>query len=96
MREVVATVEEITLGTVKVCSVVVLPIRPVPPVNFFDALRGWGQKWILNNFKVTGGTDWVALAIVESSLVAVTDGSYIREHYPDLCSTTFVLECTQG
>jgi hypothetical protein len=24
------------------------------------------------------------------------DGSYIKEHYPDLCSAAFVLECTQG
>jgi hypothetical protein len=45
---------------------------------------------------VTGGTDWVAQDIVKNSLVAVTDESYIREHYPDLCSLAFVLECTQG
>jgi len=25
----------------------------------------------------------------------VTDGSYIKEHFLDLCSTAFVLECTQ-
>jgi hypothetical protein len=45
---------------------------------------------------VTGGTDWVAQVIASNSLVAVTDGSYIKEHYPDLCSAAFVLECTQG
>ncbi len=45
---------------------------------------------------MTGGTDWVAQAVVKNSLVTVTDGSYIKEHYPDLCSTTFVLECAQG
>jgi hypothetical protein len=28
--------------------------------------------------------------------IAVTDGSYIREVYPDLCSCEFVLECTEG
>jgi hypothetical protein len=27
--------------------------------------------------------------------VAVTDRSYIKEHYPNLCSVAFVLECTQ-
>ncbi len=26
-------------------------------------------------------------------LIAVTDGSYIREHHPDLCSATFILKC---
>ena len=52
--------------------------------------------WIWNDLKVTGGTDWVAKAIADNSLVVVTDGSYIKEHYPDLCSAVFVLECTQG
>jgi hypothetical protein len=45
---------------------------------------------------LTGGTDWVAQAIHLNSLVAVTDGSYIKEHYPDLCSAAFVLKCMQG
>jgi hypothetical protein len=96
MRGAVATVEEIVLGMVKVCSVVSPPVRPVPPENFLDVLHGWGQMWIWNDLKVTGGTDWVAQANASNSLVAVTDGSYIQEHYPDLCSAAFVLKCTQG
>ncbi len=83
-------------GTMKVCSVASPPIRPIPPSDFLDVLRGWGQTWIWDNLKVTGGTDWVAQAIADNSLVAVTDGSYIKEHYPEPCSTAFVLECTQG
>ena len=27
--------------------------------------------------------------------MAVTDGSYIKEHYPDLCSAAFILECSK-
>jgi len=45
---------------------------------------------------VTVGTDWIAQAIADNSLVAVTDESYIKEHYPELCSAAFVLECTKG
>ena len=45
---------------------------------------------------VTGGTEWIAQAIADNSLVAATDGSYIKEHYPELCSAAFVLECTEG
>jgi hypothetical protein len=45
---------------------------------------------------VTKGTDWVAQSISKTSLVAVTDGSCIKEHYPNLCSAAFVLECTLG
>jgi hypothetical protein len=96
MQGALATVEEGMPGTMKVCSVASPPIRPIPPSDFLDVLRGWGQRWIWDNLKVTGGTDWVAQAIADNSLVAVTDGSYIKEHYPDLCSVAFVLECTQG
>ena len=28
--------------------------------------------------------------------MVVTDGSYIKEHHPDLCLAVFVLECTKG
>jgi len=96
MRGALATVEKGTPGTMKNCSVASPPIRPIPPADFLDVLRGWGQTWIWDDLKVTGGTDWVAQAIADNSLVAMTDGSYIMEQYPDLCSTAFVLECTQG
>ena len=43
--------------------------------------------------KVVGGTDWLLHAIAGQMLVAVTDGSYIQEHYPELCSAAFILEC---
>ncbi len=96
MRGDMATVEEGMPGTMKVCSVAHLPIRPIAPKDFLDVLRGWGQTWIWEDLKVTGGTDWLAQAISDNSLVAVTDGSYIKEHHPELCSAAFVLECTKG
>jgi hypothetical protein len=96
MRGDMATVEEGTPGTKKVCSVAPPPIRPMAPTDFLDVLRGWGQTWIWDDLKVTGGTDWLAQAIADNRLVAVTDGSYIKEHHPELCSAAFVLECTKG
>jgi hypothetical protein len=96
MQGVVATVEKITPETVKVCSVASLPVHPITPVNFLDVLCSWGQTWIWDDLKVTGGTDWVAQAIIENILMVVTDGSYIREYQPNLCFTAFVLKCTQG
>jgi hypothetical protein len=95
MRGAVATVEEFMPGMMKVCSVAYPPISPVPPVNFLDIIRGWGQTWIWEDLKVTGGTNWIAQAIFKNSLVAMTDGFYIKEHYHDLCLAAFVLECTQ-
>jgi hypothetical protein len=45
---------------------------------------------------VLGGTEWTHHSIRDGSLVAVTDGSYIRKLYPNLCSAAFVLECAKG
>jgi hypothetical protein len=96
MRGNMATVEEGTPGMKKICSVASSPNRPIAPTDFLDVLRGWGQIWIWEDLKVIGGTDWVAQAISKNSVLAVTDGSYIKEQYPNLCSAAFILECTQG
>ena len=42
------------------------------------------------------GTEWVSKAIKDGLLVAVTNGSYIRQLYPDLRLAAFVLECAKG
>ncbi len=42
------------------------------------------------------GVEWLEHAISEGTLEAVTDGSYIQEIYPNLCSTAFVLKCSKG
>jgi hypothetical protein len=44
--------------------------------------------------KVVGGTEWLSQAVEEGTLIAVTDGFYIREHFPNLWSAAFILECT--
>jgi hypothetical protein len=44
---------------------------------------------------VSGGTEWIRHSINDGSLVAVTDGSYIRKLYPNLCSAAKVLECSK-
>jgi len=45
---------------------------------------------------IAGGTSWVAQAIQDELLVAVTDGSYIKQLYPNVCSAAFILECRKG
>ncbi len=75
-----ARVEEGKPGTMQFSSVASPSIHPTPPTDFLDVLCGWGQTWIWDDLRVTGGTDWIAHAIADNSLVTVTDGSYIREH----------------
>jgi hypothetical protein len=45
---------------------------------------------------VTGNVTWINKSIAHCTLVAVTDGSYILEHFPELCLAAFVLECSVG
>jgi hypothetical protein len=39
---------------------------------------------------------WLKEAIEDNTLVAVTDGSYMKELYPDMNSCAFILECSRG
>jgi hypothetical protein len=45
---------------------------------------------------VTGRVTWINKSITNGTLFAVTDGSYIQELFPNLCSVPFVLECSAG
>ncbi len=45
---------------------------------------------------VTGETDWIYPAIEESTVIAVTDGSFMEELFSDVCSAAFILECSCG
>ena len=50
----------------------------------------WKSLRILRN------DGWIKEAIEGGTIVAVTDGSYMREMYPDICSAAFILECSKG
>ena len=43
-----------------------------------------------------GEDDWTEKDIANCPCVAVTYGSYMRELYPNVCSTAFIFECTDG
>jgi hypothetical protein len=49
-----------------------------------------------DNLSIMGDLDWIAASIADNSCIAVTDGSYMKELYPYLNSTAFVLECSKG
>jgi hypothetical protein len=66
------------------------------PSSFLEVLQSWGNTWLWDHMLVYRGVAWLDLAISMGTLVAVTDGSYTREPYHNLCSTAFVLECSKG
>jgi hypothetical protein len=46
-----------------------------------------------------GGDDtgaWLSIPIRDNTLVAVTDGSYMKELYPTMNSCAFIFECSAG
>jgi hypothetical protein len=69
---------------------------PPAPQTFVEVLHSWGNTWLWDNLSILGRFDWLHEAIQVGTLVAVTDGSYICELYPNLCSAVFVIECTKG
>jgi hypothetical protein len=66
------------------------------PESFWDVVRNWGQTWLWDNLVIAGDIEWIADAIRENTLVAVTDGSYMEDRYPFLNSAAFIFECSRG
>ena len=47
-------------------------------LNLWSVLEEWGETWIWDNLTVQGDMAWLAEAIAEKTLVAVTNGSYMK------------------
>ncbi len=56
----------------------------------------WGNMWLWDHLTITGGEFLIYQSIANGMLVAVTDGSYMQELYPNICLAAFVLECSKG
>jgi hypothetical protein len=103
------TVREYPDGSVHIKHSLANPIpSKLVPTNFLEVLKEWGCTWLWEEMKMTGSTGkgvdmasedggkWLEEAIKDNSLVCITDGSYIREMCPHLCSAAVILECTKG
>jgi hypothetical protein len=69
--------------------------NPVPR-SFMEVSTSWGNTWLWKHVSMTSGVSWLEESIADSTLVTVTERSYIRELFPIVCSATFVLECSKG
>jgi hypothetical protein len=78
------------------------------PDTFIDVLKRWKGKWMWENLVVSGASgcglnmqcrskfEWIKEAIEGNSLFAVSDGSYIKQLHPELCSAAIILECQKS
>jgi hypothetical protein len=85
------SVRESTANAVSILATAAAPDEVELPETLFDVLREWGCTWIWKSLRLVGDDGWILDSIAAGTLVAVTDGSYIREMYPNLCSCAFIL-----
>jgi hypothetical protein len=90
------SVREGNHNKVSITSVAAAPRPEKMPESLFDVLREWDNTWMWKSLRLMGDDNWLHDSIKAGTCIAVTDGSYIREIYPELCSCAFVLECTEG
>ena len=56
----------------------------------------WDYTWIWNNLELIGDENWLINSIQAGTCMAVTDGSYIKELYPIVCSAAIIIKCQEG
>jgi hypothetical protein len=96
--------EQGTICLVRNVSPIVLAVTSSsagPPIqqlhkNLWDIIKGWGNTWIWENLTIRGEVSWLEDLIKDNSLLAVTDGSYMKDTYPHLNLVAFFFECTNG
>jgi hypothetical protein len=68
----------------------------IEPITIRDVIKEWRQGWFWRKLEVVGDDSWLATAIAAGTVLAVADGSYIKELFPNANSCAFVLECQEG
>lgn len=49
--------------------------------------------WMWEDLQISGEGEWIRESILSGSCIAVTDGSYMEDLFPDVCLAAFILEC---
>ena len=92
----ISSVRDAGLAIKAVESMSHLPEEQFPPDSLLEVLKEWGCTWMWDSLRLYGNEGWIKGSIEGSSLIYVTDGSYMKETLPDLCSVAFILKCTEG
>ena len=92
----ICTVRKVALAEYSVVSSCTGPPVPAPLLDFWTVIESWGNTWLWDNLTIRGVISWLADAIVDNSLTAMMDGSYMKDTYPHLNSAAFVFECTKS
>jgi len=72
------------------------PPPTLVPSSFIEELQEWwDSSWIWDSLCSQGDEGWLAEAIADNSMMAITDGLFIRELYPNINLAAFVFVCAQ-
>ena len=92
----ICTVRGAGQGRQVIISTASAPRQKQMPSTILEVLSDWGSTWMWKSLRLIGEDHWLEEAIAAGTCVAVTDGSYIKEYYSNICSAAFVFECTEG
>jgi hypothetical protein len=87
----ICLVKLVALVVYSVLSNSASPPIPISPADCWHAIKVWGNSWIWDNLSMRGEVSWLTEWIADNSLVAVTNGSYMKEVYPNINLAGFCL-----
>lgn len=75
----ICLVKSVALAVYSILTTAAAAPTPHPPSTLWTVIEGWGETWIWSNLTIWGDTSWLEETIAANSLIAVTEGSYIKE-----------------
>ena len=87
----ICSIRKVSPSVVSILSVATPPQAKSLPTSFMDVLLEWNSTWMWDSLRLVGDDHWVEAAIRAGSLMAVTDGSYIKQQLPDLVGKRWYL-----
>ena len=94
--EIICSVKPVALAVYSILTSTAPAPAPQIPLNLWSVMEEWGETWLWDNLTLCKDPSWLAEAVADNSLTAVTDGSYIKEIYPHINLAAFVFECSKG
>ena len=96
MIDKISTVQEAKHGRQVIDSILSSPRPKQMPETVLEVLAEWGSTWMCESLLLIGDCHWQKESVAAGTSVAVTDGSYIKEYYPNISSAACIIECTEG
>ena len=92
----ICSMKEVEHGRRVILSTKAPPSEKEMPETILEVLEEWGCTWIWRSLRLIGDDHWLEEAIEAGTCRAVTDGSYIKEQFPNICLAAFILESKEG